>query len=161
MNPNFRLAALIAAALGLVVSLFIALSPGDDDATPATTAPPATTGPETLPTEPETETETEPPPATTTNQVTTAVPDVVTIRLVVRADEAPEVRHLSVARDRKVKVVVRSAFADHVHVHGYDLMADVAPGAPATIEFTATAPGRFEIELEERRLQLAELEVRP
>ena len=158
MNPNFRLAALIAAALGLVVSLFIALSPGDDETTTTTTEPPATSAPETLPTE--TETETEPPPATT-SQVTTAVPDVVTIRLVVPGDEAPETRHLSVARDRKVELIVRSALADHVHVHGYDLIADVGPGAPATIEFTATAPGLFEIELEERRLLLAELEVRP
>jgi len=157
VNPNFRLAALIAAALGLVVSLFIALSPGDDETT-TTTAPPTTSAPESLPTEPETETE--PPPATT-SPVTKPVSDVVTIRLVVPADEAPETRHLSVARDRKVKVIVRSALADHVHVHGYDLMADVGPGAPATIEFTATAPGLFEIELEDRRLLLAELEVRP
>jgi hypothetical protein len=60
-----------------------------------------------------------------------------------------------------VALVVRSALTDHVHVHGYDLMADVAPGAPATIRFTADAPGRFEIELEESGLQIAELEVRP
>ena len=48
-----------------------------------------------------------------------------------------------------------------MHLHGYDLMADVGPGKPATIRFTATAPGRFEIELEDRGLQIAELEVRP
>ena len=54
-----------------------------------------------------------------------------------------------------------SDVADHVHLHGYDLMANVAPGAPATIRFTADAPGRFEIELEDLGLQIAELEVRP
>jgi hypothetical protein len=56
---------------------------------------------------------------------------------------------------------VRSDVADHVHLHGYDLMRDVAPGAPAQLVFTADIPGRFEIELEDRHLQLAELEVRP
>jgi hypothetical protein len=48
-----------------------------------------------------------------------------------------------------------------VHLHGYDLSADVAPGAPATIRFEANAPGRFEIELENTGVQIAELEVRP
>jgi hypothetical protein len=57
--------------------------------------------------------------------------------------------------------VVESELTDHVHLHGYDLMADVAPRAPATIRFTADAPGRFEIELEDRGLQIGELEVRP
>ena len=40
-------------------------------------------------------------------------------------------------------------------------MADVGPGAPGTIRFTADAPGQFEIELEDRGLLIAELEVRP
>ena len=48
-----------------------------------------------------------------------------------------------------------------MHLHGYDLMADVAPGAPATIRFTADVPGIFEVELEDRGLHIAELEVRP
>ena len=46
-------------------------------------------------------------------------------------------------------------------MHGYDLMADVAPGQPVTIRFTADTPGSFEIELEELGAQIAELEVRP
>ena len=48
-----------------------------------------------------------------------------------------------------------------MHLHGYDLSADVAPGSPATIQFTADVPGRFEIELEDLGVQIAELEVRP
>ena len=64
-------------------------------------------------------------------------------------------------RGREVVIVVNSDVADQVHLHGYDLTADVAPGAPGTIRFTADAPGRFEIELEDRGLQIAELEVRP
>ena len=72
------------------------------------------------------------------------------------------VQHLTVSRGDQVTVHVTSdGVRDEVHVHGYDLMADVAPGSPATIRFTADAPGRFEIELENTGVQIAELEVRP
>lgn len=154
MNPNFRKVALIAASLGLLVSLFLALRPDDGDEPAATTAAAAA--------------------QTTTDQMTTVVPtttapgttapkepEAVTIRLEVPADTVPEVRRLSVRRGREVELVVVSAVSDHVHLHGYDLLADVGPGRPGTIAFTADAPGRFEIELEERGLELAELEVRP
>jgi hypothetical protein len=79
----------------------------------------------------------------------------------VPGDRAPTVRRLSVRRGKQVVLVVESALTDHVHLHGYDLMADVAPGKPATIRFKASATGRFEIELEDRGLEIAELEVRP
>ena len=32
-----------------------------------------------------------------------------------------------------------------VHVHGYERMADAAPGAPACLEFVADVPGLFEV----------------
>jgi hypothetical protein len=159
VNPHFRTAALIAASLGLLVSLYFALNPRDEDeaapATTATTAPAATT---TAPaTTAPAATETEPPPATTAPQP----PAVVRMTVAVGPNGVESVRRFSVRQGRVVALVVRSALTDHVHVHGYDLMADVAPGAPATIRFTADAPGRFEIELEESGLQIAELEVRP
>jgi glucose/arabinose dehydrogenase len=153
VNPDFRKVALISASLGLLVSLFFALRPDDDDAA-ATTA--AQTTAEQTTTE-------APPAATTTEQTTTAPPEpqVVNLKIVVPADTAQTVEQLAVQRDRQVVLVVESELTDHVHLHGYDLMADVAPGAPATIRFTADAPGRFEIELEDRGLQIGELEVRP
>jgi hypothetical protein len=155
VSPEFRKVALIAAGLGLLVSLYFALRPGDDDETVATTTAVTSTAPAT--------TETEPPATTTEPPATTAPkpPEVVTIRITVSGDTAPEVRRFSVKQGRKVKLVVTSALADHVHLHGYDLMVDVAPGSPGTINFTATAPGLFEIELEDRGLPIAELEVRP
>jgi hypothetical protein len=58
-----------------------------------------------------------------------------------------------------VTIRVTSDVADHVHVHGYDLLADVGPGTDAVIEFEATIPGVFEIELEDRGLEIAKLEV--
>ncbi|MGH3072619.1 MAG: hypothetical protein ACRDNB_10180 [Gaiellaceae bacterium] len=152
MNPQFRKVALIAATLGLLVSLFVALRPDDEDDGASITTAPTTTE----------------PPATTTEQMTTQAtttapsePQVVRARITVPGDTAPQVKKLSVERGSQVELVVESELADEVHLHGYDLMVDVAPGKPATIRFEATAPGRFEIELEDRGIQIGELEVRP
>ena len=158
MNPLFRKVALIAASLGLLLSLFIALTPDDDEetgTTVATTTAATTTEPEPATTE---GTTTE---ATTTTTTAPPAPDVVAIRITVGADGVESVRRFSVEQGRKVVLTVRSALTDHVHLHGYDLTADVAPGSPGTIRFTADAPGRFEIELEDRGLPIGELEVRP
>ena len=103
-------------------------------------------------------------PATTEAAATTtapAEPQVVRITVSVPGDKAPTVPSTSPRQGSEVVLTVTSEVADEVHVHGYDLMADVAPGAPATIRFTANAPGRFEIELENTGVQIAELEVRP
>ena len=140
MNPDFRKVALIAAGLGLIVSLFFALSPGgDDETTPTTTAARTTTAATTAPAEPQ----------------------VVRISVSVPGDKAPTVKHFTIQQGRQVVFVVESELPDEVHLHGYDLSADVAPGAPATIRFKATAPGLFEAELESRSLPIAEIEVRP
>jgi hypothetical protein len=159
MNPDFRKVALIAAALGLLVSLFFALRPDDDDGSAAEMTIAQTTTAETTTEAPPTTTErttTEAPPTTT------AAPEPVRIDYVVVGGEPQGgIQRDSVARGRDVVITVTSDVADEVHVHGYDLMADVAPGAPATIRFTADAPGRFEIELENTGVQIAELEVRP
>ena len=141
MNSDFRKVALIAAGIGLIVSLYFALSPGgDDETTPTTTAA-----------------------QTTTASATTAPaePQVVRISVSVPGDKAPTVKHFTIQQGRQVVFVVKSELADEVHLHGYDLSADVAPGAPATIRFKATAPGLFEAELESRSLPIAEIEVRP
>jgi len=155
MNPDFRKVALIAAALGLLVSLYFALRPGDDNEAASTTTAVTTTAPTTTEAPPAT---TEAPPATTTEAATAPVQvDVV----VVGGEPQGGIVRESVDLDSAVVLTVTSDVADEVHVHGYDLMADVAPGAPATIRFTADAPGRFEIELENTGVQIAELEVRP
>lgn len=132
MNREFRTAALIAGALGLIVSLYFALSSGSDKGTTATT--------------------------------TTAPAESQAIQIIaisVASDEAPTVKKVTVKQGRQVELEIKSALADEVHLHGYDLHADVAPGKPATIRFKANAPGLFEAELESRSLPIVELEVRP
>lgn len=121
MNEYFRKVALGAATLGLLLSLFLALRPG-----------------EVLPS-----------------------PAAVTVRIEVPSRTAPTVRRYSVERQRQVVIVVTAELSDDVHLHGYDLKAAVGPGRPATLRFAATAAGRFELELEERGLELADLDVSP
>jgi non-ribosomal peptide synthetase component F len=50
---------------------------------------------------------------------------------------------------------------EEVHVHGYDVFADLAPGEPARLSFDASIEGVFEIELEHAHVQIAELTVEP
>ena len=154
MHPKFRRFALVVATVGLVLSLFIALRPdGDADETAATTQ--ATT----------TETTAEPLPATTTvSPATTAPPEpaVDTVRItVVGGRPQGGVKRVTIEQGRDVVLVVRADVSDHIHLHGYDLMVDVAPGTPARLRFTADAPGRFEVELEDRGVQIADLQVVP
>lgn len=68
-------------------------------------------------------------------------------------------RRVRIDLGQKVRVQVEADRAEEVHVHGYDLKGDVAPGKPAVIDFTADVPGVFEVELEESGLKLFELQV--
>ncbi|MBA3432689.1 MAG: hypothetical protein H0U08_01195 [Actinobacteria bacterium] len=67
----------------------------------------------------------------------------------------------TVKKGDRVVIVVTSDVADHVHLHGYDIMRNVAAGGTARIWFRATLPGRFEVELEDRGVQIADLTVEP
>ena len=61
------------------------------------------------------------------------------------------------------KLVLRftSDVAEEIHVHGYDLYADLVPGTPAEITFVADIPGSFEVELHEAARPLYQLRVAP
>ena len=73
----------------------------------------------------------------------------------------PEGGPLRVAGHRgdTLRFAVVSDEADELHVHGYDLGADLAPGTPATVEFDATIPGVFEVELHDAGTLLLSLQV--
>jgi len=60
---------------------------------------------------------------------------------------------------RPVELTVTSDVADEVHVHGVDIGKDVPAGGTVVIDFTQTAPGRFEVELEQRKRVLTRLQV--
>ncbi|MEV0820125.1 hypothetical protein [Nonomuraea rubra] len=67
---------------------------------------------------------------------------------------------LEVAKGRQVSITVTSDVADEVHVHGYDLAAELRPGVPATVRFTADLTGVFQVETHGSKLVLTQLAVR-
>ena len=142
-----------AGGVAVAVVLFLLLRPGDDDASTSPPPPPPPTTPATVPTEP-----TEPPPP----PPPPPAPTVVRVPITVRGG-APVggIRRVTVAKNRNVVLIVRADVSDHVHLHGYNIMRDVSPGAPARLQFRATIPGRFEAELEDAGLQIADITVNP
>ena len=142
MKTALTIAATAAAAL------LLAGCGGDDTASTTTTAETTTA---------ETTTETE-----TTETTTTAETTPTTVAIVVSGGKVNGgIQRPKVDQGDHVVIVVTSDVADEVHLHGYDLHADVEAGGKARIPFVATIPGRFEVELEEKGLQLAEITVTP
>jgi hypothetical protein len=140
---------LVLAGAAILVALFRVLRPDGDNDEAATPPPPTetTTG------------------TTTTTRTTTTRPKPAgptPIRIVIRGGRViGGLERARLARGERAVLIVRADVSDHVHLHGYDIMQDVGPGAPARLRFRATIPGRFEVELEDRGLQIAQIEVRP
>jgi len=130
----------------VLLGLALAGCGGDDEASTSTT------------------TETTETQQTETTQTTTdEVPLGATVVRVVVVNGVPSggIVRETVAKGDRVALVVTSDVADEVHVHGYDVSRDIAAGGTVRIRFKATLPGRFEVELEERGVPIAELTVSP
>jgi hypothetical protein len=99
---------------------------------------------------------------TTTGETTTttgaAKPTTVSIVVVNGQPQGGIVRQ-TVSKGDRVVIVVKSDVADEIHLHGYDRSTDVTAGGTARLPFTADLPGRFEVELESRGVQIADLTV--
>ena len=130
--------------VGLGAGVALTSCGGDDDAAPTETTSDTTT-------------------TTTTDTLGTTEPileTVVRIRVVNGSPSGGIVRKTVQEGDR-VALVVTSDVADEIHLHGYDLSKDVTAGGTARLTFEATVAGRFEVELEERGVQIADLTVEP
>ena len=141
---------IVTAAVVVAAGLFLVLRPDDDGGaaqTDTTTTTSTTTPTTTVP---------QPPPSPP------APSPPARVQLIVR-DGRPVggVRRVTVGKGRQVVLIVSSDVADHVHLHGYDLMRDVAPGSPARLAFRATIVGTVEVELEDRGLPLARITTQP
>jgi len=134
-------------AIALIVGTFALVSCGGDGGSEAT---------ETTDTETTSTTTTE----ATTTTTETEKPTVVRIVVVNGQPKGGIVRE-SVDKGDSVVLVIESDVADEIHLHGYDVSRDVAAGGTARLTFEATLPGRFEVELEERGVQIADLTVQP
>lgn len=88
-------------------------------------------------------------------------PTVRTISITVRGGQVTgETGRITVPLGTPVTVSVTSDVADEIHVHGYDRKGEVpVAGGTGSVSFTATTPGIFEVELEESKLQLVQLQV--
>jgi hypothetical protein len=145
MSTSQRIA-LVVAAVAVAVLAFVIARPGDDDdggERAATTPAQTETGESTdggtadggAEAPPETQEEPPPPPE----------PDVTRIRM--RSGEVvggPQ--DIVAARGDTVRIVVTSDAPDEIHLHGYDITRNPAPGQPARFQFRADAEGAFEIE---------------
>ena len=134
------------AAIAAAVVLFVLASGGDDDSgtTTTTAQTQATTGTaEQRPAQPK-----------------PAQPAVERI-VVVGGKPRGGVQRLSFKSGDRVQFRVTSDVADEVHVHGYDLSKDVPGGGSVRFSFPARIEGVFEVELEARHEQIAELRVSP
>lgn len=151
-----RIAVALAAVTAVVV-LFVVLSGGGDDeetTTPAgTEAAETTEGPGGEATVDAEKDKPEPKPQ----------PAVQRLEMRVKGGQpVGGVQSFDLDKGEKAELVVTSPdTTEHVHLHGYDEFADLAPGQPAKIPFTADIDGVFEIELEDTVTPLAELTVHP
>jgi FtsP/CotA-like multicopper oxidase with cupredoxin domain len=140
MSRNQRIA-LVVAAVAVAVLAFVIAQPGDDEGggERAATAPAQTDtgepsdGGATAPAETE-----QPPPPPPEREVSR-----------IRMQGGSVVggpRDIEVTRGDTVRIVVTSDAPDEIHLHGYDITRNPAPGRPARFKFTADAEGAFEIE---------------
>ena len=131
---------LVIAALAVAVVAFVIASPGSDDEDGDQAAETTATQ-----TQPEVETDTEVETRTETTPPEPSQPSVTRIQIqggeVVGGAAAIEVE-----QGEPVRIVVAADAPDEIHLHGYDLTREAAPGAPARFSFTADLEGVFEIE---------------
>ena len=159
MKPAQRILLLCIAGV-VALGAFLVLRPDDESAERAA-APPTTT----------TATSTAPETTTTTEAETTTIPRAearprrrrpAPVRIRVR-DGAPVggVERVRAESGEIVRIAVSSDAPEELHLHGYDITRQVAPGEPATIRFRADLEGIFELELHGNGALVAQVEVRP
>ena len=123
MSRNQRIG-LIVAALAVAVVAFIVARPGDDNTSKTSESSSGTTGQGAQP-------DSAPPVARISVKAGVLVGDAQTIR---------------VAKNDIVRIVVSSDVPDEIHLHGYDIEKEAAPGKPARFRFKADAEGAFVLE---------------
>jgi hypothetical protein len=137
---------IVAAALAAVVALFVLLSGGGDE----------DGGSETVANQPAEQS------ATGATGARPERPRPQIDRVVVRSGKpVGGVERLEYDSGERVRFSVRSDVADEVHVHGYNISREVPAGGSVRFGFPADIEGVFEIELEQRHVQVAELRVTP
>lgn len=144
-----------AVALALAAGLLVAACGDDDDTTASTDMVDETTSSTTEAADDTTSTSAAAETTTTTAQQ----PEGTLIDVTVSAGEVQGGGRTEVPLGETVTIRVTSDVDDNIHVHGYDVLAEVAAGDTAELTFTADIPGVFEVELEDSGIPLLELEI--
>jgi hypothetical protein len=142
MSRNQRIL-LVVAAVAFAVIAFVIANPGGDDDDDGSQAAQTTTQAE-VETQTDVETETE---VETQTETTPPEPQVSVTRIQIQGGEVVGgAQSIEVEQGERVRIVVASDAPDDIHLHGYDIEHEAAPGAPARFNFTADAEGVFEME---------------
>lgn len=149
MQSNRARAAIGVVTIAVVVVLFIVLSGGDDNKSSTTNASTTQTSAGTTQT------------GNGTTQTTTPKPPPAKVITIQGGKPVGGIQKLEYTKGDRIRFVVKSDVSDEVHVHGYDIPKDVKAGGQVAISFPADLEGVFEIELESRKEQIAELRVNP
>ena len=102
-------------------------------------------------------------PEDTKKERTTAAPSKPAVRQVTVKGGKPlgGVQQITVSKGDPVRFAVHSDVSDEIHVHGFNFHKDVTAGGTVSFSFPAKMDGEFEIELEGRKEQIANLVVNP
>jgi hypothetical protein len=144
MRSSARWIVIVASAV-VVVVLFVLLQPGGPDegrTSPSPSSPTSSTSGSLTSTE-------SPQPERTIIEVT------------FRDGSVKGPTEFTLTQGERVRIIVHADVSDEVHLHGYDLHADVTPTEPARIDFVADAAGVFECELEGAGTLLFRVEITP
>jgi len=137
-----RLIAFVIGGVILVSALYVVLRPEPQiSAPPNSPAPVEPVGPVTEPQ----------PPSPAMDEFT----------FTVQGGQVAKPNRFRTTQGRKVLIRVTSDVADELHLHGYDYAKELVPNESVELRFTAGTAGRFELELEHRKLTLGFLEVQP
>jgi archaellin len=84
-------------------------------------------------------------------------------RIVIRGGKpVGGIQRISATKGDRIRLVVTSSDTkSEVHVHGYNILKQMAPGKPVTFSFPAKIEGVFEVELEDTKTQIAKVSVSP
>ena len=125
--------ALIVLAAAVAVAAFVFLSPDETD---EKADDPGNRAAQTAP-------NAGPPPTATAPSAPPAAADEIVLR-----GGKPEggVQRIEAEKGDTVRLLVSSNEADELHLHGYDITRQAAPGKPARFRFVAKVEGVFELE---------------
>jgi hypothetical protein len=133
MSRNQRIGLIVAALVVGIVAFAVASPGGDDDGEQAAQTTPTQTQTETAPEE--TEAEPAPPPEPAVTRISVEGGQVV-----------GGAKRIEAGSGETVRIVVSSDAPDELHLHGYDITMNSAPGQPARFQFKANLEGVFELE---------------